>query len=458
MTGSLHGKTIVLGVTGSVAAFKAVILARRLLERGATVLPVLTAGATRFVGAVTFSGLTGQKVATDMWDPEFAGEMHVALAERADLVVVAPATADLLARLATGRADDLLGALLLCAKCPVLLAPAMHPRMWDHPAVRANVRSLTSDGWAKRIELVGPTAGLVASGASGLGRMAEPEEIVRAVETRLARGDAEVASAAAAAAGADAPDVGADAAGPDAAGAGAGAGARMDLTGYRLVVSAGPTQEALDPVRFLGNRSSGKMGFALAERAAARGATVTLVAGPVARSTPAGVSRVDVTSALEMQEALKRAMVGVDALIMAAAVADYRPVQASAIKWKKGHAPEALQLRENPDIVGELGAERAGRGDRCNRSRPVLVAFALETGDRDHVVAEARRKRVRKQVDLVVANAAHVALGGDDTEVFLVDGEQATPLGQRTKIETADAILDRTLLLLKATPQVEAFG
>ncbi len=404
MTASLRGRTVVLGVTGSIAAFKAVILARRLIERGATVLPVLTAGATRFVGAVTFSGITGQKVATDMWDPEFPGEMHVALAERADLIVVAPATADLLARLATGRAEDLLGALLLCARptTPVLLAPAMHPRMWDHPAVRASVRTLSSDSWGGRVQLVGPTAGAVASGESGLGRMVEPEEIVRAIEARLA--PAAAASAAA--------DLGA-----------------MDLVGYRLVISAGPTQEAIDPVRFLGNRSSGKMGFALAE--------------PVSRATPAGVTRVDVTSALEMQAALEKAMVGVDALVMAAAVADFRPVQASAIKWKKGHAPQALQLTENPDLLAALGAARG------EARRPVLVGFALETGDRDHVLAEARGKRVRKKVDLIVANAAHIALGGDDTEVFLVDGEQATPLGPRSKTETADAILDRTLHLLK---------
>ena len=413
MTGSLAGKTVVLGVTGSIAAFKAVVLARRLVERGATVLPVLTAGAARFVGAVTFSGITGQKVATDMWDPQFAGEMHVALAERADLVVVAPATADLIARVATGRADDLLGALLLCARSPVLLAPAMHPRMWDHPAVRANVRALSSEPWGNRVQLVGPVSGAVASGELGLGRMAEPEEIARAIEARLAPGAAAAAAA--------------------------------DLAGYRLVISAGPTQEAIDPVRFLGNRSSGKMGFALAERAAARGAIVTLVAGPVSRPTPAGVTRLDVTSALEMQEALQKAMVGVDALVMAAAVADFRPLQASTIKWKKGQAPAVLQLVENPDLLAALGEERG------EAKRPVLVGFALETGDRDHVIAEARRKRVRKRVDLIVANAAHVALGGDDTEVFLVDGEQATPLGQRSKIETADAILDRTLHLLKAS-------
>ncbi len=413
MTGSLEGKTIVLGVTGSIAAFKAVVLARRLVERGATVVPVLTAGAMRFVGAVTFSGITGQKVATDMWDPAFAGEMHVALAERADLIVVAPATADLIARVATGRADDLLGALLLCASSPVLLAPAMHPRMWGHPAVRANVRALSSDAWGSRVQLVGPTSGAVASGELGLGRMAEPEEIVRAIEARLAS---------------SAPAPGA-----------------TDLAGYRLVVSAGPTQEAIDPVRFLGNRSSGKMGFALAERAAARGAIVTLVAGPVALKTPAGVTRIDVTSALEMQEALQRAMTGGDALVMAAAVADFRPVQASAIKWKKGHAPQALQLTENPDILAGLGEARG------EARRPVLVGFALETGDGDHVIAEARGKRVRKRVDLIVANAAHIALGGDDTEVFLVDGDEATPLGRRSKIETADAILDRTLQLLKAS-------
>ncbi len=410
VSGSLHGKTIVLGVTGSIAAFKAVILARRLIERGATVLPVLTAGATRFVGAVTFSGITGQKVAADMWDPEFAGEMHVALAERADLVVVAPTTADLLARAATGRADDLLAALILCARSPVLLAPAMHPRMWDHPAVRANVASLRGQG---RIDLVGPASGAVASGESGLGRMVEPEEIVRAIEARL--GSSPVPAPV----------------------------QLHDLSGYRLVISAGPTQEAIDPVRFLGNRSSGKMGFALATRAIARGAEVTLVAGPVSQTTPSGVIRIDVTSALEMKGALESAMPGADALIMAAAVADFRPVHASAIKWKKGHAPQALQLVENPDVLAGLGEARG------EARRPVLVGFALETGDREHVIAEARGKRVRKKVDLIVANAAHIALGGDDTEVFLVDETEATAVGHMSKSDSADAILDRTVQLLK---------
>jgi phosphopantothenoylcysteine decarboxylase/phosphopantothenate--cysteine ligase len=427
--GSLDGKTIVLGVTGSIAAFKAVILARRLIERGATVLPVLTAGASRFVGAVTFSGITGQKVATDMWDPEFAGEMHVALAERADLVVVAPTTADLLARAATGRADDLLAALVLCARGPVLLAPAMHPRMWDHPAVRANVASLRAHG---RVDLLGPSSGAVASGESGLGRMVEPEEIVRAIEARLASSPGPV----------PAPPLSSPASMPASALPPATVQFH-DLSGYRLVISAGPTQEAIDPVRFLGNRSSGKMGFALATRAVARGAKVTLVAGPVSQTTPAGVTRIDVTAALEMKAALESAMPGADALIMAAAVADFRPVQASAIKWKKGHAPQALQLVENPDVLAGLGEARG------EARRPVLVGFALETGDREHVIAEARGKRARKKVDLIVANAAHIALGGDDTEVFLVDETEATAVGHMSKSDSADAILDRTVQLLK---------
>ncbi len=391
-----------LAVTGSIAAYKSVLVARLLVQAGARVLPVLTASAARFVGPVTFAGLTGEPVRQDMWDPSFAGELHVDLASRADVVLVVPATADVLARFATGRADDLVTALVLCAKGPVLAAPAMHPRMWHHPATEANVRVLAQQG---RVTLVGPVHGPVASGEEGVGRMAEPEAIVQAVTAALSR-DA------------------------------------RDLEGLRLVVTAGPTHEAVDPVRFLGNRSSGTMGFRVAERAAARGAKVTLIAGPVALATPRGVARVDVIDARQMQEAMSGALGddlgGADALVMAAAVADYRPKEASVAK-KKREAGLVLELVANPDLLAGVGAKREALG---KGSAIVLVGFALETDEGPKLVAEAERKLASKKVDLIVANGAAVALGGEDSAAVLVRRDGAVDLGPRSKASIADAILD----------------
>ncbi len=402
--GALAGKTVVLCVTGSVAAYKSALLARLLVAAGARVLPVMTEAGARFLGPVTLSGLTGNPVRVDMWDPSYSGEMHVDLAAAADLVIVAPATADCLARLAHGRSDDLVGAVALCAKCTVLVAPAMHPRMWDHPATRANVRALEA---SDRALLVGPVDGPVASGDTGLGRMAEPEAIAAAAERALGGGD---------------------------------------LAGRRLVVSAGPTYEDIDPVRFVGNRSSGKMGFAIAARAAARGAAVTLVAGPVALETPRGVRRVDVRSALEMRAALDAALggdPGADALVMAAAVADYRPASPSAAKIKKsGGGLPAIALAENPDLLAELGAQRG------ERARPVLVGFALETGTADDVLAYAARKLSDKRVDLVVANHADASLGRDDNDAALVSADGVARLGVLGKPALADRILDAVLARL----------
>lgn len=405
--GVLAGRTIVLGVAGGVAAYKAAEVARGLVRAGARVLPVLTRSAERFVGAVTFSGLTGEPVRTDMWDASFAGELHVDLARRADLVLVVPATADLLARLAAGRADDLLAATVLCARGPVLVAPAMHPRMWGHPATMRNVATLRADG---RVRFVGPVHGEVASGEVGLGRLEDPEAIVRAAAAALA------------------PET-------------------RDLAGARFVVTAGPTYEPLDPVRFLGNRSSGKMGFALAERAAARGAEVTLVAGPVGLATPQGVTRIDVGTTAELASELDRALGpdldGADVLVMAAAVADYRPRSPSAAKLKKGTAPKAIELDENPDVLAGIGARRRGQ-------RPVLVGFALETGDDEAIVAYATKKRASKKVDLVVANAAE-ALGKDESRVLLVGEGGVVPVERLPKGDVADRILDAVARRLAAT-------
>jgi phosphopantothenoylcysteine decarboxylase/phosphopantothenate--cysteine ligase len=361
------------------------------------VIPLMTTSGARFVGPVTLTGICGEPVAMDMWDPAFPGEAHVAIAARADVVAIVPATADLLARLAQGRADDLVTATVLCARGPVLAAPAMHPRMWTHPATQKNVEELVRQG---RVRLVGPVEGPVASGESGPGRLAEPADIALAILASF--------------------------------------GAR-DLDGLRLVVTAGPTHEPIDPVRFLGNRSSGKMGFAIAARAAARGAIVDLVAGPVALATPPGVSRLDVETAEDMRAALASTLGGADALVMAAAVADFKAANASGAKIKKdpGGAAPAIALAQNPDLIAEIGAKRNGA------PKPLLVAFALETGDDAKILDYAKKKLVSKKVDLIVANAAHESLGGEENRIAFVTQEGVEPFITASKDVLADKILDQ---------------
>ena len=401
---ALTGRTVALCVTGSIAAYKAVEVARGLIKAGARVQPVMTASALRFVGAATLAGIANEKVALDMWDGS-AGEAHVLLSEKADLVAIVPATADVLARLAHGRANDLVTALVLCARGAVLAAPAMHPRMWEHPAVQRNVAELASQ---KRVVMVGPVVGEVASGDVGAGRMAEPAQIVAAILAALSP---------------------------------------RDLAGIRVVVTAGPTFEDIDPVRFVGNRSSGKMGFAIAEQAAARGADVTLVAGPVALPSPYGVRRVDVRGAVAMQAALWQAMGSdlsrADVLIMAAAVADHRAAEIQGGKIKKGEGRIAIELVRNPDLLAELGAARSGR-------RPVLVGFAVETEGGAALVAYARRKLAEKKVDLVVANEASQAFGSEENQATLVSADEVEPLDPMPKSRLADVILDRVRKLLQA--------
>ncbi|MEZ4302232.1 MAG: bifunctional phosphopantothenoylcysteine decarboxylase/phosphopantothenate--cysteine ligase CoaBC [Polyangiaceae bacterium] len=393
---------VALAVTGSIAAYKAVEIARLLRKGGARVLPVMTRSATRFLGPVTLSGITGEPVHVDMWDPTFAGELHVDLARRADVVLIAPATADLLARLAQGRADDLVTALALCARGPVLAAPAMHPRMWTHPAVARNVALLRADA---RVELLGPDDGEVASGESGPGRMLAPELIAAAALARARP---------------------------------------ADLAGLRVLITAGPTVEDFDPVRYIGNRSTGKMGFALAERAAARGADVTLIAGPVTLPTPFAVRRIDVRSALAMRTALHEALGPsldkADVLIMTAAVADYRPREQAEAKLKRTAEPMKLDLVPNPDLIAELGAVRSGR-------TPTLVAFAVETDTDERVIEKARGKLTAKRVDVVIANHAADSFGRDDNRATLVTKDTAEPFGVLPKPVLADRILDhiRTL-------------
>jgi len=390
---ALAGKTVALCVAGGIAAYKAVIVARLCVQAGANVLPLMTSSGSRFVGKVTLSGICGVGVIDDMWDPKFAGEAHISIADRCDAIAVVPTTADLIARLAHGRADDLVAALCLSARSPIVLAPAMHPRMWSHPATVRNVETLRGDG---RVSFIGPVHGEVASGDVGMGRMCEPDEIFAAIVASLASGD---------------------------------------LTGKHVVVTAGPTVEDLDPVRFIGNRSTGKMGFAVATAAAARGARVTLISGPVSLATPAGVQRVDVRSALEMGAAIDRALSDADALIMAAAVGDWRPHEVSTDKSKKGASSTlTLELVKNPDLLATVGARRRG-------ARPVLVGFAVETSD---LVSYAKKKRVEKKVDLVVGNLAAHGFGGDDDEVVIVGENSERPM-RGSKRAIADGILDEVV-------------
>lgn len=406
MRGPLVRRQITFCVSGSIAAYKAVLVVRALLRAGAIVQPVMTRSARRFIGAATLSGLTGRPVHVDMF--RAPGELHVTLARESDLIVVVPATADLLARLANGHADDLVTATLLCSSCPVLIAPAMHPRMWEHPATQRNAERLRQTaGW----QLLDPVFGEVASGATGVGRMLEPEAIVAAIEQTLAAepnaGRAELERA-------------------------------PRLAGKRVVVTAGPTVEDIDPVRFLTNRSSGKMGFAIAASAARLGAEVTLIAGPVTLPTPPGVARIDVRSALDMQAALARALAegpsGADALVMSAAVSDYRPRAIAPHKLKRSASDVALELVPNPDLLAEIGRARTG-------PRPFLLGFAVETADGAELEQAARRKLAQKRVDAVVANAAADALGTDATRALIVSAAGVVPLAG-SKASVSDEIVE----------------
>ena len=392
---SLQGKRIVVGLGGGIAAFKAVQLVRELMRRGAEVRVVMTEAATRFVGPITFAGLTGKPTVTDLWAQDYAGEVHVELGEWADAIVIAPATMNLMARATGGQANDAVLATLACARGDVFFAPAMHHRMWSHPATQSNVRALAGRGAV----VLGPVTGPLANGEIGEGRMMEPEDIAEEVESHLSHAD--------------------------------------DLSGSRILITAGPTHEDLDPVRFLGNRSSGRMGYAIASQAQRRGAAVTIVTGPVHLPVPYGAEVVRVRSATEMHEAVMSRFDRFDVVIMAAAVADYRPEQPEAQKIKKGGSLK-LELVRNPDILADVGAKRA-------QLPCVLVGFALET---ENLEQSARDKLERKAADLIVANEASAGLGGDTNRATLVDAESATPLPEMTKRALANQILDRVRTLL----------
>jgi phosphopantothenoylcysteine decarboxylase/phosphopantothenate--cysteine ligase len=396
----LAGRRVLLGVTGGIAAYKACFLARLLTRAGAEVQVVLTAAATRFVGVDTFSGLTARPAYANVWDRP-GSVLHVALAHEADVAVVAPVTANVLAKLATGIADDLVTATLLEASCPLVLAPAMHTGMWEHPATRRNVEVLRSRG----ATIVAPVAGSLAAGDEGVGRLAEPEDILAAVEAAV----------------------------------GSGVG---DLAGRRVLVTAGPTWEPIDPVRFVGNRSTGRMGFAVASEARRRGADVTLVVGPATIEPPGGIRAVRVETAEEMRSAVRDHAAAAEAIVMAAAVADFRPEHVEASKVKKEAGPPEVKLVPTIDILAELGADKRGR---------ILVGFAAETsGD---LARTARGKLEAKQLDLVVVNRVGregTGFGSEANEAAMVaaDGRDIA-IRTWTKDELASALCDRLADLLR---------
>jgi phosphopantothenoylcysteine decarboxylase / phosphopantothenate---cysteine ligase len=376
----MQGRRILLGVTGGIAAYKSPDLVRRLREQGAEVQVVLTAGAREFVTAMTFQAVSGREVRSDLWDPEAEKAMsHIELARWADFVIIAPATADFIARLATGQADDLLTTLCLATAAPIAVAPAMNRVMWANAATQSNVATLRSRG----IHVWGPGEGDQACGETGAGRMLEPLELARHVANTLAPS------------------------GP--------------LAGKRVLLTAGPTRERIDPVRFISNRSSGKMGFALAAAARDAGAEVVLVAGPVNLATPPGVRRVDVESAADMLNAVMDNLSGVDIFIATAAVADYRPACAVECKIKKTSESLDLKMERTVDILATVAA-------RTGRDRPFVVGFAAET---DSVEQYARQKLLKKNLDMIAANeVGHDKVFEKDDNALLVlwrDGRKELP-------------------------------
>jgi phosphopantothenoylcysteine decarboxylase / phosphopantothenate---cysteine ligase len=390
---------VVLGVSGGIAAYKACELLRRFTESGHDVRVVPTASALNFVGAATWSALSGHPVSTEVWDTVHEVP-HVRIGQQADLLVVAPATADMLAKAAHGLADDLLTNTLLTARCPVVFAPAMHTEMWEHPATQENVATLRRRG-ALVIE---PAVGRLTGVDTGKGRLPDPEEIFETCRRLLARGTDRPAA---------------------------------DLAGWHVVVSAGGTREPLDPVRFLGNRSSGKQGYALARAAVARGARVTLVAANTGLPDPAGADVVPVGTALQLREAVLKAAADADAVVMAAAVADFRPARYAPGKIKKrdGEEPAPVELVRNPDVLAEVSA---------NRSRPgqVVVGFAAETDD---VLANGRAKLARKGCDLLVVNEVGEtkAFGAEENEAVVLDRDGGeTPVPHGPKAALADVVWD----------------
>lgn len=412
----LRDRVVVVGVSGGIAAYKACELVRRLRERGATVIAVMTPAACEFVTPLTFQALTGNPVVTTLWGDQqqrfdlpvesqhrVGGKVaHVDVAEAADCIVIAPATANLMARMVHGEAPDALTTIALACTAPLVLAPAMDLQMWQAAATRSNVRELLARG----ARIVGPATGFLASGLVGPGRLAEISDIVEAIERAVVQ--------------------------------------RSSLAGVRVLISAGRTEEAIDPVRVLTNRSSGRMGFALAEAARDRGADVTVVAGPVSVPTPHGVAITPVTSAEQMLRAMQGAAPHADVVLMAAAVADYRPAKVAKQKLKRSDAKLTLELEPNADILAALGAAKP--------PGQIVVGFALETSNG---VANARGKLKSKRADVIVLNSPEDGIDRETNKVTLVEAASARALPTASKREVAEGILDR-VCELRARPAVKS--
>ncbi|MGB2678148.1 MAG: bifunctional phosphopantothenoylcysteine decarboxylase/phosphopantothenate--cysteine ligase CoaBC [Candidatus Acidiferrum sp.] len=409
---------ITLGVTGGVAAYKSAELVRRLQQEGHSVQVVMTRAACEFVTPLTFAALSGQKVITDLFAKSSTGEAnlesaieHIAVAQRTDLLVVAPATADMLAKFARGLADDFLSTLYLASTAPVIVAPAMNVNMWQHAATQENLAVLKARG----VHIVEPDAGYLACGMTGPGRLAELGEILKAVQ-----GIAQM---------------------------------KRDLAGETLLVTAGPTCEDIDPVRYITNRSSGKMGYAVAEAGARRGAKVILITGPTALATPEGVERVDVRTAEEMLVAARKHFPGCSLAVFAAAVADYRPAEPASSKIKRSKEALTIRLEPNTDILATLAKEKGER---------IVVGFAAET---DHLAENARKKLAQKNADLIVANDVTAEGAGFDHDTNIVtlfprDGRDL-PLPRMSKADVAERILDEAMRLrsiLRSKPATHRAG
>ena len=393
---------IVLGVSGSIAAYKAADLASRLVKAGVDVYPVMTRSATQFLTPLTLSAITGRPCPVDIFDDPFPGEIaHIHLAKIADAIVIAPASMDIMAKIAHGLGGDMLAATVSAATAPVLFAPGMNTQMWNHPATQSNLAALESFGYY----FVDPVSGHLACRTEGVGKMAEPEQIHSVIEQLLAK--------------------------------------RRDLVGKRVLVTAGPTREPIDPVRFVSNRSSGKMGYAIAQAAVGRGADVVLVTGPVALTVPAGVRAIQIETAEQMERAALSEFDAADIVIAAAAVADYRPVETADVKIKSTAPSLTVSMTSTTDILAEMGRRKKGQ---------VLVGFAAETHD---LVPNATQKLTAKNLDLIVANDITAAGAGFDVDTNIVTlitrSSQPKQLPMMTKREVAEAILDAIVPLISGS-------
>ena len=391
---TLKGKKILLGVTGGIAAFKAAELLRLLKKQGADVRVAMTEAGARFITPVTMQALSGQDVWSDLWDARVPDNMgHIELSRDRDLILVAPASADFMAKLAHGLCDDLLSTLCVARRCPLMVAPAMNVEMWQNAATQRSAETLRADG----VQIVGPASGGQACGEMGMGRMTEPADILADVQFFFQP---------------------------------------KRLAGRRVVVTAGPTEEPIDPVRVITNTSSGKMGYAVARAAREAGAEVTLISGPVSLPTPAGVARVDVRTTQEMFEAVKKDAKHADVFISVAAVADYRVKNPSTQKVKKGNGAPRLELEENPDILAWVAGQP---------NPPFCVGFAAES---ENLAQNAKAKLAKKKLPLIVGNLAQDAMGRDDSAITLYDARGEHPLGRGPKLELARKLIEHVAPLL----------